>query len=184
MIWEDVITLQDGVRIHVRVVQPSDRPTFEAGWERLSEQSRLFRFHQPRSGLSPAELEYLTDVDGVDHYALGAVTRDADGREGPVAVARFVRMADRPDAADFAITVVDEFQHRGVGDLMLRRILEAARKRGYAHLIADLLLENTVARRLIEGVSPAAKCCYRGDLLRFEIPLDEDAEADPAGDAE
>jgi GNAT superfamily N-acetyltransferase len=99
-------------------------------------------------------------------------------------------MAERPEAADFAITVVDAFQHRGVGDLMLRRILEAARKRGYAHLIADLLLENTVARRLIESVAPRAKCCYRGDLLRFEIPLDDDddddadAGAEPAGEAE
>lgn len=180
MIWEDTVTLDDGVRIHVRVVRPSDRPTFRAGWERLSEPSRLFRFHQPRSELTPAEIDYLTDVDGVDHYALGAVTRDDEGVEGPVAVARFVRMDERPDAADFAITVVDEFQSRGVGELMLRRILDAARKRGYRALIADILLENTVARHLVESVAPRAKHALRGDLVRYEIPLDDEAEADEA----
>lgn len=177
MIWEDEVVLDDGTRIYVRVIRPSDRPTFREGWERLSEQSRLFRFLAPRSTLTEAELDYLTDVDGVDHYAVGAVTRDADGHEGPVGTARFVRYEDRPRKADFAITVIDEYQHHGVGRLLLERLVEAARKRGYEALVADVLEENTVARHLIARVAPTVRCWNRGGMLRFEIPLDEEEAA-------
>ena len=176
MLWEDEVILADGGHVYVRVVRPSDRPTFEEGWEHLSAESRLFRFLAPRDHLSRGDLDYLTDVDGVDHYAIGAVTRDADGHEGPVAVARIVRLRDHPHEADFAVTVVDEYQKRGVGAVMLERLRIAALKRGITMLRADLLPENEAAKRLIHHVVPAATCRLQGSLLRFEIPLEDEAE--------
>lgn len=177
VLWEDEVTLADGGRIYVRVVRPSDRPTFEEGWAHLSAETRLFRFLAPRDHLSPGDLDYLTDLDGVDHYAIGAVTRDADGHEGPVAVARFVRMRDHPHEADFAVTVVDEYQRRGVGSVMFERLVVAALKRGITTLRADLLVENEAAKHLIRKVVPRAQSRLQGALVCFEIPLE--AEEDP-----
>ena len=180
MLWEDEVILADGGRVYVRVVRPSDRPTFEEGWEHLSAESRLFRFLAPRDHLSSGDLDYLTDVDGVDHYAIGAVTRDADGHEGPVAVARFVRLRERSHEADFAVTVVDEHQRRGIGSLMLGKLCVAALKRGITSLRADLLVENEAARHLIHKVVPRATSRLQGSLLCFEIPLED--EEQPEGD--
>lgn len=182
MLWEDEVTLADGGRIYVRIVRPSDRPTFEEGWEHLSAESRMFRFLAPRDHLGPSELDYLTDVDGVDHYAIGAVTRDADGHEGPVAVARIVRLPEQPNEADFAVTVVDEYQRRGVGCVMLERLCVAALRRGITTLRADLLPENEAAKRLILRVVPRASCLLQGSLLRFEIPLEDEEQEPPAGE--
>ena len=176
MLWEDEVILPDGGRIYVRIVQPSDRPTFEEGWEHLSSETRLFRFLAPRDHLSSGDLDYLTDVDGVDHYAIGAVTRDEEGHEGPVAVARFVRLRDRTYEADFAVTVIDEYQRRGVGSVMLERLCIAARKRGIATLRADLLPENEAAKHLIRKVVPRSRSRLQGSLVRFEIPLEADED--------
>ena len=181
MLWEDRITLADGTRIHIRVVQPADRRCFEEGWQALSETSRLLRFLGPREHLSSEELEYLTDFDGVDHYALGAVTRDEDGVEHPVAVARFVRLEDHPRCADFAVTVVDHHQHKGVGVLLFERLVTAAKKRGVYTFRAEVLRENEGAKRLIRRVIPEATHQLVGGILRYRIPIDEDAAEDDCG---
>ena len=177
VLWEDEVTLPDGGRIYVRIVQPSDRPTFEEGWDHLSRETRLFRFLAPRDHLSAGDLDYLTEVDGVDHYAIGAVTRDGAGHEGPVAVARFVRLREQPHEADFAVTVVDEYQRRGVGSVMLERLCVAALKRGITLLRADLLPENEAAKHLIRKVVPRSTSRLQGSRLRFEIPLEEEEPA-------
>ena len=174
MLWEDEVILADGGRIYLRVVRPSDRPTFEEGWSHLSAETRLFRFLAPRDHLSSGDLDYLTDVDGVDHYAVGAVTRDETGHEGPVAVARFVRLRDRPHEADFAVTVIDEYQRRGVGGVMLEKLRVAALKRGITMLRADLLPENEAAKRLIRKVVPRSTSRLHGSLVCFEIPLEDE----------
>jgi GNAT superfamily N-acetyltransferase len=182
VLWEDEVTLADGGRIYLRVVRPSDRPTFEEGWEHLSAETRLFRFLAPRDHLSDGDLDYLTDVDGVDHYAIGAVTRDATGHEGPVAVARIVRLLGRPTEAEFAVTVVDEHQRRGVGSVMLERLRVAALKRGITVLRADLLPANEAAARLIRKVVPRARSRLQGSLLCFEMPLEDEEDAERGAD--
>ena len=174
MLWEDEVILADGGRVYVRVVRPSDRPTFEEGWSHLSAETRLFRFLAPRDHLSAGDLDYLTDVDGVDHFAIGAVTRDADGHEGPVAVARFVRLRELSHEADFAVTVVDEYQKRGIGSVMLEKLCVAALKRGITMLRADLLSENEAAKRLIRKVVPRSTSRLQGSLVCFQIPLEDE----------
>lgn len=168
---EEVIRLEDGTRVHVREVRPSDRPTLERGFQRLSETSRLFRFLGPRGPLTEEELRYLTDVDGVDHFALGAVTRDREGVESGVAIARFVRLADDPATADLAITVLDEYQGRGVGTFLLGRLIAAARSRGIHAFCCDVHPENEPAKRLVRSLVPEVQSHLVGSLLHFVLPL-------------
>jgi RimJ/RimL family protein N-acetyltransferase len=65
-----------------------------------------------RPALSPAELRYFTDVDHHDHEALGVL--DHPGGRG-VGIARYVRDADDRQAAEIAVTIVDDWQGRGLG---------------------------------------------------------------------
>src|SRR5581483_8378240 len=97
---------------------PSDAPVLAEGFARLSAESRRLRFLTAKPTLSPSELRYLTEVDGHDHEALGAV--DPVSHRG-VAVARFVRDDQEPTRAEAAITVADDWQRRGVGKLLLDR---------------------------------------------------------------
>src|SRR5690348_18367682 len=91
--------LRDGSEVLIRQVRGSDAPLLADGFARLSARSRQQRFLGPKKMLSAAELRYLTDVDHHDHEALGALS-PADG--WGVGIARYIRDADDPRAAEIA----------------------------------------------------------------------------------
>ena len=82
------------------------------GFAGLSDRSRRMRFLGPKEALSAAELRYFTDVDHRDHEALGALDH---ARGGGVGIARYVRDRDNPHTAEIAVTVIDDWQGRGLG---------------------------------------------------------------------
>src|SRR5262249_43108134 len=94
---------------------------------------------------------------GMDHFALGAVVEHADGHEEGVGVARFVRLADNPLAAEPAVTVVDDFQRIGLGRLLFDRLLCAAAERGVHELRALVLAENKPMLALLSKLGPGVK---------------------------
>src|SRR6266496_471383 len=125
--------LRDGSAVLIRPIQPADAPLLADGFARLSLKSRQQRFLTPKQELSPAELRYLTDIDHHEHEALGAVSR-ADGRG--VGIARYVRRAEDPQTAEIAVTVVDDWQGRGLGAELLARLSDRARQEGICRLTA------------------------------------------------
>ena len=106
------VVLRDGSAVLIRQVRSTDAPLLADGFARLSAASRQMRFLGVKKQLSAAELRYLTDVDHHDHEALGAL--DQAGGHG-VGIARYIRDADDPQAAEIAVTIVDEWQGRGLG---------------------------------------------------------------------
>src|SRR5688572_16345730 len=121
------VTLRGGSRVRVRPIRRSDAKLLLRGFERLSDESRYQRFLSPMPELSESMVRYLTDVDHHDHEALVALD-DASG-EG-VGVARFVRDPQRPERAEAAVTVIDDWQGRGVGTLLLELLAGRARQEG------------------------------------------------------
>lgn len=138
--------LRDGSKVVIRRVTPADAPVLAEGFERLSRESRRLRFLTAKTNLSQRDLRYLTEVDGHNHEALGAVD-PVTGRG--LGVARFVRLAPDADVAEVAVTVTDEWQGRGLGTLLLEALTDRARAEGvtrYTALVAD---ENTVVVDLL-----------------------------------
>ncbi len=122
---EDALVLANGTSLTIRPMQPrgADRERFRRLLLRLSPESRYRRYLTPKPELSTAELAYLTAVDHIDHEVLAAV----DERDGSfVAVARYVRHAERHGVADIAIEVADELQNLGIGTRLASRTVEAA----------------------------------------------------------
>jgi GNAT superfamily N-acetyltransferase len=132
--------LRDGSQVDIRRLRPSDAPVLARAFEQLSSESRRLRFMSPKPSLSPRELAYLTDVDGHRHEALGA--SDHATGEG-VGVARFIRLEEEPQVAEVAVTVVDAWQRRGLGTLLLEHLADQARTQGITHFSALISSENT-----------------------------------------
>ena len=135
------VALRDGSRVLIRQVRPADAPLLADGFARLSDKSRRMRFLARKDQLSAAELRYFTDVDHHDHEALGALDQ-ADGRG--VGVARYVRDAEDPHAAEIAVTIVDDWQGRGLGTELLTRLSGRARSEGI-HRFTALVAEDNMA---------------------------------------
>jgi GNAT superfamily N-acetyltransferase len=146
---EEAVTLRDGSRVLVRPVRGEDKPLFTAAWERFGPESRYRRFMGPKPRLSGRELSYLTEIDHVDHEALGA--RDAASGEG-VGVARYIRRGEDPSSAEAAVAVVDAWQHRGVGRVLLERLTERARANGIERFHAELFAYNHAMLDLFEDL--------------------------------
>lgn len=143
--------LSDGTRVRLRVVRPDDRERLRRGFGELSPQSRYLRFMAAKAELTERELDRLSELDGEDRFAIGALRLDASGVEGDgLGVARFARLPDEPAVAEAAVTVVDEVQGRGLGSLLLRRLSAAARERGVERFRGEILLRNRAMRRLLE----------------------------------
>jgi RimJ/RimL family protein N-acetyltransferase len=165
----ELVELRDGAEVTVRRITPADAPVIAAAFARLSEESRRLRFLGPKPTLTRAELRYLTEVDGHDHEALGAI----DPRTGEgVAIGRFVRDHADPSRAEVAITVADRWQHRGLGKLMLERLADRARAEGIIRFTALVAEDNENMRRLLERIeAPAAVTEIGADVAEWEIRL-------------
>jgi len=133
------VALRDGSHVRIRQGHSSDRQLLIRGFERLSPESRYRRFLAPMSELSEQTLRYLTEIDHHDHEAMIALEEDSG--EG-VGVARYVRDPERPDSAEVAVTVVDDWQGRGLGTLLLDVIGARARQEGIAMFTAVVLTTN------------------------------------------
>jgi RimJ/RimL family protein N-acetyltransferase len=140
-------TLPSGVRVVVRPIEPSDKERLVNGLRQLSLESIRRRFLAAKPRFSQSELRYLTEVDGVNHIALVAVLEDDP--EQLVAVARCVRLPDRPGTAEMAIVVGDPWQGQGVGRELARRLADAALAVGIRRFAATMLGDNEAARRLM-----------------------------------
>src|SRR4051812_29785268 len=129
--------------LRVRALGPADREPLAAAFEELSPESRYQRFLGPKKRLSHRELTELTDLDHLDRDALGAF-EVASGRL--VAVARYAVHSDSHDRADIAVTVLDEWQGRGLGTMLARAIVHRAESSGIARLTATTFADNARCR--------------------------------------
>lgn len=164
-----VHTLADGTRVLVRPLLPGDRAELAAGYEQLSPASRRRRFFATPDRLSEHVLDYLTNLDYRTHFAWAAFALDEPDSPG-IAVARYI--CDHRDAtvAEIAVTVLDRYQHRGLGTLLTQLLADVAVRNGVRSFVSYVLWENAeaVARLRDEGarISPAEP-----GMARIEIDL-------------
>jgi len=118
------LVLRDGTRAFVWPLLPTDAETLRDGFRRLSADSRRRRFLTSLAALNDATIRLLVaGVDGVHHVALILVAVPAGGIERPVGVARLVLDPADPTTADVAFTVADEWQGRGVGNVLATALM-------------------------------------------------------------
>jgi GNAT superfamily N-acetyltransferase len=144
-------TLRDGSQIRIRQGHHCDRQLLLDGFDRLSPESRHRRFLAPMPDLHETTIEYLLDVDHHNHEAMVAI--DPITGNG-IGVARYVRDPDRRDAAEVAVTVVDDWHGRGVGTLLLEGIGQRARAEGITTFTALMLASNTDMMDVLRGLGP------------------------------
>jgi len=161
------VVLRDGSKVWIRQVHRADAPLLAEGFTRLSDASRRMRFLQSKDELTAAELRYLTDLDHHDHEALGAL--DRPGGRG-VGIARYIRDDDDPQAAEIALTIVDDWQGRGLGTELLTQLSDRARAAGIRRLTALVSADNRAMTALLR-TSRARLVDRDASTMEYEITL-------------
>ena len=171
----DVHVLADGARVMIRPLVASDREALARGFDRLSPASRRLRFFSTIEALSEAQLDYLTNVDHVNHDAVACVLIDEAGVPGDgVGVGRWIRLDDEPTKAEIAVTVLDEYQGRGIGTLLLGTLAQRAMERGVETLFARVLWENVGWLESLRSVGARVEADEPGVArIEFDISVPE-----------
>jgi acetyltransferase len=135
-----LLRLIDGCEVVVRTIRPDDAPLLQDFVRRLSSRSRHFRFFVALAELSAAQLERFVNVDPAGGLALVALSERQAGT-AIVAEARYA-LESRGGNAEFAIAVADEFQRRGLGTQLVKRLMSAAWRRGVLRLFGEIKSDN------------------------------------------
>ncbi len=122
------LTLRDGTRVVLRPIRPEDRQIEKEFVQKLSDESKYFRFMSALRELNDALLNRFTQIDYDREMALIAVVCE-NALETEIGVARYVVSAGGT-SCEFALAVADAWQHRGVGSILLCNLIDAARARG------------------------------------------------------
>jgi len=136
-----------GERIVLRPIRPEDEPQHRAFVEQLTPGDLRLRFFYSRRELPRSELARLTQIDYSREMAFIAVRRDAGGDEQTLGV---VRASTDPDniEAEFAIVVRSDLKGRGLGHLLLDKMIRYLRGRGTGRVVGFVLHENLAMRDL------------------------------------
>lgn len=165
----DTVVLRDGSTVLIRAVQPEDAGLLADGFARLSAESRQLRFLTGKPSLTPAELRYFTEIDHHNHEALGALD-PVDGRG--LGVARYIRHSEDPAGAEVAVTVIDEWQGRGLGSELLNRLTDRARQEGIRHFTALVAADNAAVRALLHERRIGVRVTDQGfGAVEYDITL-------------
>lgn len=163
------VLLCDGSVVLIRQVQSGDAPLLADGFARLSAKSRYLRFLTGKTNLTSAELHYFTEIDHHDHEALGALS-PVDGRG--LGIARYIRHAEDPEGAEVAVTVVDDWQRRGLGTELLNRLADRGRQEGIRHFTALVSADNAAVVGLLQDKHTDVRVTHReSGTVEYEITL-------------
>jgi len=117
------------------------------------EHLRLRFFAPVRAPLTHQLAARLTQIDYDREMALVALTAQGGMAKGGTALG-VVRFAADPDnrRAEFAIGLRSDWQGRGLGTLLMERMIAVAKGRGIAELSGDVLHENKAMLRLCQSL--------------------------------
>jgi len=145
----------------------------------LSVQSRWQRFASPVQELSEKQLDHLTSLDGKNRVACCAVITQ-DNKYRGIGLARYIRLPEEAGVAEFAVTVLDEFQSQGIGRALLQQLIESAQKNGLKVLRGYVLPSNKGMLKLCRQLQ--ANIGSEDRFVRADIPVPPD-ESQPGLDS-
>ncbi|MCG5430962.1 GNAT family N-acetyltransferase [Mycobacterium sp. MYCO198283] len=163
------VQTRDGTQLLIRPVLPGDGARVLHGHVRFSPETVYRRFLSVRKPTA-AMLNYLSQVDYDDHF-VWVVLDASGGPDGPVvADARYVREEVRPTVAEVAFTVADDYQHRGIGSLLMAALAVAAHVGGVERFTASMLADNVAMRRIFDRAGATYQRDHGVVFTEFDVP--------------
>jgi RimJ/RimL family protein N-acetyltransferase len=137
--------LRDGREVEIRALRPDDKDDMLAAIGRTGTQSLQRRFFAVKRRFSEREVAFFMNIDFARHVALVALAHENE-HEVIIAGGRYI--VTEPGKAEIAFIVIDDYQGRGLGTLLMRHLAVLARSAGLKELIADVLPENAAMRKV------------------------------------
>ncbi|MEU9967156.1 bifunctional acetate--CoA ligase family protein/GNAT family N-acetyltransferase [Streptomyces malaysiensis] len=172
--WEADVVLRDGGTAQIRPITTDDAQRLVSFYERVSDESKYYRFFAPYPRLSDRDVHRFTHHDYVDRVGLAATVGDEF-----IATVRYDRIDARgmpaaapADEAEVAFLVQDAHQGRGVASALLEHIAAVARERGIRRFAAEVLPANTKMIKVFTDAGYTQKRSFEDGVVRLEFDLE------------
>jgi acetyltransferase len=179
---EEIVTTSDGQRLLLRPVRPDDEAAFRANFAKFSPEAVRRRFFRSMKSLTQAAAAKLTHFDYEREMAL-VLTDPVAPEDGPpegYGVGRIVIDPER-HSAEFALIVRDDMSGKGLGTLLMQRLIAYARERGVRELVGDVLPDNHRMLALCRSLGFTVELGHHGsDPVRVSLRLADPAEPGPS----
>lgn len=155
----------------LRPIAPEDEPLLHEAVASMSDRTVYFRFFSPIKRMSDALAHRLAVVDYHERFAIVAATNRPSGKHRIVGVARYDRARDT-DMAEVAVAVIDEFQRRGLGSVLLSELARVARAEGIKSFQLIVLPENREMLALLRKIGWIHQAKLHGGVyeISFDLP--------------
>jgi len=165
--WLAELPLTGGPVVRFRHVRPDDEPLVTEAIRTASPETLLHRFFSPIRSVSPKMLRQMLSIDRTRETCIVGVTEE-NGAARIVCGARYVKLPGA-EAAEFAITVHDDFQRRGLGKFLLRLLAGLARAEGIRQFEADVMNSNQKMLSLFRKATDSRAGWRRTDDIHHVI---------------
>jgi acyl-CoA synthetase (NDP forming)/RimJ/RimL family protein N-acetyltransferase len=163
--WEADVVLRDGRTAHMRPITPDDADGLVAFYSEVSDQSKYYRFFAPMPQLSEKDVRRFTNVD---HHARVAFVLTVAERITAIASYELIE----PIEAEVAFLVQDAHQGRGMGQLLLEHLAQAARENGVHRFVAEVLPENQRMLQVFQEAGYKVAGGWDEGVMHLEFNID------------
>jgi acetyltransferase len=163
-----------GASLRIRPIRPEDESGLVELVAGMTPDDRRLRFFTQFKELPQALAARFARVDYDREMALIATPMDDNTVLG---VARYAADAALRQA-EFALAVRSDWHHRGLGHLLMTRLIEAAKARGIGALYGDVLRENATMIELCREIGLTAKN-HPDDPILLRLTLALSGRGDP-----
>jgi RimJ/RimL family protein N-acetyltransferase len=166
--YSSIEALRDGRRVEIRALRPADRQGLARAVDRTSMLSLYRRFFAVRAAFTEEETAFFVNVDFKKHVAIVAVIEEG-GRPTIVGGGRYVLVES--GVAEVAFTIIDAYQGKGIGTILLRHLVAIAKGAGLRSFVAEVLPENIPMLRLFEQSGLRLNARTEPDVMHLTLDL-------------
>lgn len=156
--YESRLTLKNGKTVFIRPILWTDGHLIVDLFNKLHEDSKYLRFLTPLNALPEDLLFRSTHIDYNNSSALAAVIQE-DGKDSIIAVSRY-SYDPKDNFADCAIVVRDDWQHNGLGKLLLGEIFAIGKEHGISGFVSVIDSTNKIIKHIIRELDCEVKYSY------------------------
>ena len=168
--WCGASQLDDGRLVRFRHVRPEDEPLVTEAIRTASRETLLHRFFSPIRSVSSRQLRNMLAFDRANQTCIVGLIAAPPEQTRLICGARYVRL-EQPHSAEVAITVHDDFQHRGLGTFLIQLLARLALADGISWFEAYVMNSNQKMLNLFTKLAPTLiRTRQPGDIthLRFQ----------------
>jgi len=155
--WVRHVVLKDGGGVQLRPIRPEDAGPLQEMVRQMSPQARYFRFMHAINELSPQMVAQFTKLDYERQMAFVATpdaindVRKPGTAQSVIGASRYM-ISNNRQSAEFAVSVSDEHNGRGLATQLMKLLIEHAVSQGLKSIRGDVLKSNIPMQALMNSL--------------------------------